>query len=92
MQLSWPALIAKIAGGALVGLAPILGALFPSQQVLFTALFGSSGMLVLIAGLFVQSQQPAAKIVANAPVVNAEGTTVATNVSSTSQLLPPKGT
>lgn len=84
MKLSIPALVAKIAGGALAGLAPILGTLFPNQQVVFTAIFGTTGLLVLVAGLIVQSLQPAASIVQDAPVVNTAGVSVGTNVSTTS--------
>lgn len=95
MKISWAAVATTIAGGALTGVAPLLGSLFPKQQVVFTSVFGPGGLLILVTGFFMQSQQPASKIVADAPVVNPDGSpSGATNVSTSSALLPvnQKGT
>lgn len=92
MKISLPALLALIAGGGLAALAPALSALFPAQQGLFNAIFAGTGILAVVAGIIVQAIQPAAKIVADAPVVSpTTGAQVATNISSSSSLLPPKG-
>jgi hypothetical protein len=91
MKLSPIAIIGLIAGGVLVALVPTLQAIFPNQSVLIGTVLGPSGLLVVLAGILKQFLQPAASIVADAPVVESDGTpTGATNISSSSTLLPPK--
>lgn len=84
MKLSWPALLAKIAGGALIGLAPLLALFFPKvNPAIFAAIFGSSGIVVLVVGLIVQSLQPVNKLTDDAVAVNSQGTVVGQNVTTT---------
>jgi hypothetical protein len=84
VKLSIPALIAKIAGGALTGLAPLLALLFPKvQQTIWTAIFGTSGLLVLVAGIIYQSLQPSAKVTDDAVAVDSKGNFTGLNVTTT---------
>jgi hypothetical protein len=85
MKISIPALLAKIAGGALVGLGPILGLFFPKQATIFNAAFGSTGIVVLVTGLIVQSMQPVQKLTDDAYAVNAAGVKTGDNVTTTTK-------
>ena len=83
MKISIPALLGKIAGGALIGLGPILGLFFPKMATLFNAIFGSSGIVVLVAALIVQSLQPVQKLTDDAYSVNSKGVETGVNVTTT---------
>jgi hypothetical protein len=83
MKISLPALLAKIAGGALIGLGPLLSLFFPKQATIFNAAFGSTGIVVLVAGLIVQSLQPVNKLTDDAIAVNSQGVKTGDNVTTT---------
>jgi hypothetical protein len=85
MKFSWVALLTLIAGGGLTALGTALGQILPKYA---TIIMGVVGIIGIVAGIILQASQPAAKIVADAPVVNSAGAQVATNISSTSTLLP----
>ena len=83
MKINWAALVGLIAGGALVPLGPILGALFPKEATLLTTIFGGTGFVVFIAGLIVQVLQPSAKVTSDAVAVDSQGNVTGTNVTTT---------
>ena len=96
MKISIPALLGKIAGGALIALGPILSLFFPKvNPALFNAIFGSSGIVVLVASLIVQALQPVQKLTDDAYAVNSKGVETGVNVTTTTVapiLAPQKGT
>ena len=84
MKISLPALLGKIAGGALIVVAPLLALLFPKvNPAIFAAIFGSSGIVVLVTGLIVQSLMPVNKLTDDAEAYNAQGVPVGQNVTTT---------
>lgn len=84
MKFSWVALLTLIAGGGLTALGTALGQVLPKYA---TVIMGVIGILAVVAGIILQAAQPAAKIVADAPVVNpVTGNQVGVNISNTSTI------
>ena len=84
MKINWPAILTLIASGGLGAVAQALASTLPHAA---TTIMNVTAIVGALAALMVQSQQPAAKIVADAPVVDQGGNQIATNISSTSELL-----
>lgn len=83
MKISWLAVVSIVASGGLVGIAQALGAVLPHQATLIMNL---AAIAAAIAAFILQASQPAAKILADAPVVTHAGDPAGVNVSTTSTL------
>lgn len=88
MKISWIAVVGLIASGGLTSVVQALGNALPNEAKVIANI---SAVVVAIAAVLYQLLQPAASIVADAPVVAPSGEQVGTNISSTSTVFQKVG-